>query len=181
MNRQIRILIVEDEEAIREGLIDVLVFHGYTVDSAATGPAGLDKARSGKFDLVLLDIMLPGMDGYEICDRIRKEDRDLAIIMLTAKTSDEEIIEGRNRVLMTTSRNPFPSSNWCFALKQSCDGPRPASNRPGPYSLALWSSTPKICPLRVSTGKSPLRGEKSTFSATWHRITIDRFPGMNYF
>ena len=94
MNRQIRILIVEDEEAIREGLIDVLVFHGYTVDSAATGPAGLDKARSGKFDLVLLDIMLPGMDGYEICDRIRKEDRDLAIIMLTAKTSDEEIIEG---------------------------------------------------------------------------------------
>jgi len=94
MNRQIRILIVEDEEAIREGLIDVLVFHGYAVDSAATGPAGLDKALSGKFDLVLLDIMLPGMDGYEICDRIRKEDRDLAIIMLTAKTSDEEIIEG---------------------------------------------------------------------------------------
>ena len=94
MNKQIRILIVEDEEAIREGLIDVLVFHGYAVDSAATGPDGLDKAQSGKFDLVLLDIMLPGMDGYEICDRIRKEDRDLAIIMLTAKTSDEEIIEG---------------------------------------------------------------------------------------
>jgi len=94
MNRQIHILIVEDEEAIREGLIDVLVFHGYTVDSATNGPDGLDKAQSGKFDLVLLDIMLPGMDGYEICDRIRREDRELAIIMLTAKTSDEEIIEG---------------------------------------------------------------------------------------
>jgi len=94
MNRQIRILIVEDEEAIREGLIDVLVFHGYTVDSAANGPDGLEKAQSGKFDLVLLDIMLPGMDGYEVCDRIRSEDHDLAIIMLTAKTSDEEIIEG---------------------------------------------------------------------------------------
>ena len=94
MNRQIRILIVEDEEAIREGLIDVLVFHGYGVDSAATGPDGLQKAQTGKFDLILLDIMLPGMDGYEICDRIRKEDRDQAIIMLTAKTSDEEIIEG---------------------------------------------------------------------------------------
>jgi DNA-binding response OmpR family regulator len=94
MNGQIRILIVEDEEAIREGLTDVLVFHGYTVDSAATGPDGLEKAQSGKFDLVLLDIMLPGMDGYEICDRIRQKDRDLAIIMLTAKTSDDEIIEG---------------------------------------------------------------------------------------
>jgi len=94
MNRQIRILVVEDEEAIREGLIDVLVFHGYEVDSAATGPDGLEKAQTGKFDLVLLDIMLPGMDGYEICDRIRTDDRDQAIIMLTAKTSDEEIIEG---------------------------------------------------------------------------------------
>jgi len=94
MNRQIRILIVEDEEAIREGLIDVLVFHGYTVDSATNGPDGLEKAQSGKFDLVLLDLMLPGLDGYAICDRIRREDRDLAIIMLTAKTSDEEIIEG---------------------------------------------------------------------------------------
>lgn len=94
MNKQIRILIVEDEEAIRTGLIDVLVFHGYDVDSAATGPDGLEKALTGKFDLILLDIMLPGMDGYEICDRIRTEDRNQPIIMLTAKTSDEEIIQG---------------------------------------------------------------------------------------
>ena len=94
MNRQIRILVVEDEEAIREGLVDVLVFHGYEVDSAATGPDGLEKSLTGKFDLILLDIMLPGMDGYEICNRIRSEDRNQPIIMLTAKTSDEEIVQG---------------------------------------------------------------------------------------
>lgn len=94
MNRQIRILVVEDEEAIRTGLIDVLVFHGYKADSAATGPDGLEKAMTGHFDLILLDIMLPGMDGYEICDRIRTVDREQPIIMLTAKTSDEEIIQG---------------------------------------------------------------------------------------
>jgi two-component system response regulator RegX3 len=94
MNRQIRVLVVEDEEAIRTGLIDVLVFHGYEVDSAATGPDGLEKALTGRFDLVLLDIMLPGIDGYEICDRIRAVDRDQPIIMLTAKTSDEEIVQG---------------------------------------------------------------------------------------
>jgi DNA-binding response OmpR family regulator len=94
MNRQIRILVVEDEEAIRTGLIDVLVFHGYDADSAATGPDGLEKALTGKFDLILLDIMLPEMDGYEICDRIRSQDREQPIIMLTAKTSDEEIIQG---------------------------------------------------------------------------------------
>jgi len=89
-----KILVVEDEEAIRTGLIDVLVFHGYEVDSSATGPEGLSKALTGKFDLILLDIMLPGMDGYAICDRIRAQDRHQPIIMLTAKTSDEDIIEG---------------------------------------------------------------------------------------
>jgi len=94
MNRQLRVLVVEDEEAIRTGLIDVLVFHGYEVDSAATGPEGLEKALTGKFELILLDIMLPGMDGYEICDRIRAVDRNQPIIMLTAKTSDEEIVQG---------------------------------------------------------------------------------------
>jgi two-component system response regulator RegX3 len=89
-----RILVVEDEEAIRSGLIDVLVFHGYETDAAATGPEGLEKALTGKFDLILLDIMLPGMDGYEICNEIRAKDRDQPIIMLTAKTSDDEIIQG---------------------------------------------------------------------------------------
>jgi len=92
--RKPRILVVEDEPAIRDGLIDVLLFHQYDVDSAATGPEGLQKALSGRFDLILLDIMLPGMDGYEICDRVRGHDSDQAIIMLTAKTSDEEIVQG---------------------------------------------------------------------------------------
>ena len=94
MIRPIRVLVVEDEEAIRTGLIDVLVFHGYEVDSAATGPEGLKKALTGKFELILLDVMLPGMDGYAICDEIRAVDRHQPIIMLTAKSSDEEIIQG---------------------------------------------------------------------------------------
>jgi DNA-binding response OmpR family regulator len=94
MNRRMRILVIEDEEAIRQGLTDVLVFHGYEVDSAATGPEGLRKALTGKFDLVLLDLMLPGIDGYEICNRIRTEDRDQPIVMLTAKASDQDIVAG---------------------------------------------------------------------------------------
>jgi len=94
MQRKLRILIVEDEEAIRTGLRDVLVFHGYEVDCAADGNEGLDKALSGGFDLILLDIMLPGMDGFVICNRIRSRDRDQPIIMLTARSSDEDIIQG---------------------------------------------------------------------------------------
>ena len=94
MQRKIRILIVEDEDAIRTGLMDVMVFHGYEVDYAANGREGLEKALSGTFDLILLDVMLPGMNGFEICNRIRSQDRDQPIIMLTAKSSDEDIIEG---------------------------------------------------------------------------------------
>ena len=94
MQRKIRILIVEDEEAIRTGLIDVLVYHGYEVEFAADGISGLDKALSGRFDLILLDVMLPGMDGFEICNRIRAQDRDQPVIMLTAKSTDEDIIQG---------------------------------------------------------------------------------------
>jgi len=94
MQRKIRILIVEDEAAIRTGLMDVLVYHGYDVKFAADGQSGLDMALSGRFDLILLDVMLPGMDGFEICNRIRAQDRDQPIIMLTARSTDEDIIQG---------------------------------------------------------------------------------------
>ncbi len=94
MTRQITILVVEDEAAIREGLIDVLIFHGYAVESADNGNDGLRMSLSGTFDLVLLDIMLPGIDGYQICNKIREQDRVQPIIMLTAKTSDDEIVHG---------------------------------------------------------------------------------------
>lgn len=94
MSAKAKILVVEDEEAILTGLIDVLVFHGFDVDSASDGLSGKDKALTGQFDLILLDVMLPGMNGFEICNLIRQSDREQAIIMLTAKTSDEDIIQG---------------------------------------------------------------------------------------
>ena len=89
-----RILVVEDEAAIRDGLTDVLVFHGYRVDAVGDGRDGLKEALTGQYDLILLDVMLPGRDGFSICDEIRKVDRDQPIIMLTAKTSDEDIVNG---------------------------------------------------------------------------------------
>jgi DNA-binding response OmpR family regulator len=91
---KLRILVVEDEAAIRDGLADVLVYHGFDVDAVGDGRDGLQKALSGHYDLLLLDVMLPGRDGFAICDEVRKVDRDLAIIMLTAKTSDEDIVNG---------------------------------------------------------------------------------------
>jgi len=88
------ILIVEDEEAIRIGLVDVFVYRGYKVEFAEDGAVGLEMALSGKFDLILLDVMLPSIDGFTICQKIREQDKEQPIIMLTAKTADEDIING---------------------------------------------------------------------------------------
>lgn len=94
MSSKRRILIVEDEAAIRGGLIDVFTYHGFQVDSAADGNDGWHKAQRGPYDMVLLDVMLPGVDGFEICRRLRDLDREQAIILLTARGTDEDIIHG---------------------------------------------------------------------------------------
>ncbi len=94
MPRKSRLLIVEDEEPIRVGLEDLFVYHGFEVETADDGPSGLHKALSGAFDLILLDLMLPGLDGFTICDRVRARDRSQPIIMLTARTADADIIQG---------------------------------------------------------------------------------------
>jgi two-component system response regulator RegX3 len=94
MQRKIRILVVEDEAAIRNGLVDVLVFHGYEADAEEDGNRGLKKATSGRYDLILLDVMLPGTNGFDICNQVRAQDPEQPVIMLTAKTSDEDIIQG---------------------------------------------------------------------------------------
>jgi len=94
MGSQAKILIIEDEAAIRTGLVDVLVYHGYQVEAEANGRLGLETALSGRFDLLLLDVMLPEMNGFDICHRLRQSEPDLAIIMLTAKSMDEDIVQG---------------------------------------------------------------------------------------
>jgi two-component system response regulator RegX3 len=94
MQRKPRLLIVEDEAAIRTGLVDVFVYHGYEVEQAADGERGLALALSGRFDLVVLDVMLPGRNGFDVCAAIRDVDREQPIIMLTAKSADEDVIHG---------------------------------------------------------------------------------------
>lgn len=94
MSKNNSILIVEDEDAIRTGLVDVFIYHGFEVDYAADGEEGLIKAQSGKFDLIILDVMLPSMNGFDICKAIRDKDKSQPIIMLTAKTADEDIVQG---------------------------------------------------------------------------------------
>lgn len=89
-----RILIIEDDQSIRSGLEDDFRFEGYQVESAVNGKEGLAKALSNHPDLILLDIMLPEMDGLEVCKELRRRKVGVPIIMLTAKSQDFDIIVG---------------------------------------------------------------------------------------
>lgn len=89
-----RILVVEDDPAILNGLLDVLVFNGYGADGVADGGKGLTAALSQAYDLILLDVMLPTMDGFSICRQLRAEKPNQAIIMITAKGAEEDVVTG---------------------------------------------------------------------------------------
>lgn len=87
-----RILIIEDEEAIRSILRELLLDAGYEVEEAADGPEGIAKFRAWRFALVLLDLMLPGLDGYAVCEQIRRVS-DIPVIMLTALDGEDAQIK----------------------------------------------------------------------------------------
>lgn len=89
-----RILIVEDETALADALTEILTQNGYLADAIYTGTDGLDYIRTGIYDLILLDIMLPGVDGLTILKTIRREKIHTPVILLTAKSELSDIITG---------------------------------------------------------------------------------------
>jgi DNA-binding response OmpR family regulator len=91
-----RILIIEDEPALMRGLKDTFTSKGFDVSTAADGEAGLRQALGSSPDLILLDLMLPRVNGYEICRAVRESGLEVPIVMLTAKGQEEDIILGLN-------------------------------------------------------------------------------------
>lgn len=89
-----RLLIVEDEQVMAEGLRGLLEHQGYAVDLAADGEAGLDCALTGLYDLLILDIMLPELDGLEVLTQLRRAGIETPVLMLTARSSVEDRIRG---------------------------------------------------------------------------------------
>ena len=88
------ILVVDDELLIRKGLAALMEKNGYSVRMARDGIAALRAIRAGRPDLVLLDVMMPIMDGFAVCETIRRCDRDLPIVFLTSKDGDEDQVRG---------------------------------------------------------------------------------------
>ena len=114
-----RILIVEDEEAIVEVVSQTLRRHGYETASAADGDDALEKAFSLRPDLVILDLMLPKMDGWEVCRRL-KADRQTAsvpVLMLTARREERDVVEGLEIGADDYMKKPFSLSELAARVK----------------------------------------------------------------
>ena len=91
---KVRVLVVEDEEPIRTGLCDVLAFHGFDPEPIGRGDDGLERALTGEHALVLLDVMLPGLSGFDVCRKLRESDDRTPVLMLTARGAEDDVLEG---------------------------------------------------------------------------------------
>lgn len=112
MSKQ-KILVVEDEESLLKLESILLTSKGYEVQGVTNGQAALDAIAAEKPDLVLLDIMLPEMDGFEVCRRIKEnpQTKDLPVVMLTAKKSREDMARGQQVGADWYITKPFKSVN----------------------------------------------------------------------
>jgi two-component system alkaline phosphatase synthesis response regulator PhoP len=94
MKMSSRILLIEDEPGLVLTLSDLMAVEGYEVESAIDGPTGLARASRERFDLLVLDVMLPGMNGLDVCRHLRQHGNDVPILMLTAKTQLTDRVVG---------------------------------------------------------------------------------------
>ena len=122
-----RILVVEDEPGIALGLEDDLRLEGYTVEVAADGVTASRLARSGLFDLILLDVMLPGKDGFEVCRDLRRAGLKTPVLMLTAKARESEKVMGLELGADDYVTKPFGTRELRARIKallrRASDGP----------------------------------------------------------
>jgi two-component system KDP operon response regulator KdpE len=114
-----RILVVDDEPQIRRVMRTTLTAHGYEVEDARSGEDGLEKLRAGKYDLVLLDINMPGMGGVEACRTIRQERHgsELAIIMLTVRSAESDKVEALDAGADDYVTKPFSTTELLARIR----------------------------------------------------------------
>lgn len=89
-----KLLLIEDHQDIAGVIFDYFEIKGYTLDYANNGQQGYDLGRSQHYDLIILDVMLPRMDGYTVCQKLREQGIDTPILMLTARDTREDTLEG---------------------------------------------------------------------------------------
>lgn len=131
-----KILIIEDDENILQLERDYLEANSFETDFAVDGEAGAKKAIENKYDLILLDIMLPGLDGFEICKRIR-DVKNIPILLVSAKKSDTDKINGLSFGADDYIIKPFSPSELVARVKAHISRYQRLTNTPEPSILTL--------------------------------------------
>ena len=143
MEAKLPILVVEDEAALRTGLCDLLAFRGFAPTAVDSGDEGLRRALAGRFALVLLDVMLPGLSGLDVCSELRAKRPEQPILMLTARGAEEDVLEGFRRGADDYVTKPFSVSELMARvealLRRSGRLPRAEL---APFAFGRWRIDP---------------------------------------
>jgi DNA-binding response OmpR family regulator len=143
MSSAARILLIEDEPALARGLSDTLRARGFEVEVVSDGERGLEESLRGRADLILLDVMLPKVNGYEICRAIREQGIETPILMLTAKGQEQDVILGLNLGADDYVTKPFRVGELIARAQAFLRrrGPAPAVLRFGDCEIDLRART----------------------------------------
>lgn len=117
-----KILIVEDEKLLADSLKTLLESKGFDVETVYDGISGAEYAELGVYDLLILDVMMPGMDGYAVARSVRARRCGVPILMLTARSSLEDRVEGSTPERITISQSPLTRASCSRASTRCCGG-----------------------------------------------------------
>ncbi len=149
------ILVVEDEEAIAQGLVFNLERKGYRVDLAGDGEIALEMAADRGYDLIVLDVALPGIDGFEVCQRLRRDGIFTAILILTARDQPDDVVYGLKTGADDYMVKPFDLAEFLARAE-------------GLLRRAEWSRTDsQSAGDRVAAGDTGDTGSRLTFGPFW--------------
>lgn len=137
------ILVVEDEEPIRRGVCDVLAYHGHEPEGAATGDEGLRAGMDSRFELVILDVMLPGRSGFDVCSELRAARPRLPILMLTARGAEEDVLRGFRAGSDDYVTKPFSVAELVARVEALLRRTgRPGREPAPPFAVGAWRVDP---------------------------------------
>jgi DNA-binding response OmpR family regulator len=164
-----RLLIVEDEKRLALSLAKGLTAEGYAVDVVHDGVDGLHRASEGTYDLVILDIMLPGMNGYRVCSTLRAAGHDVPILMLTAKDGEYDEAEGLDTGADDYLTKPFSYVVLVARVKALLR--RRGNGGPSPVHT-LGDLRVDTAARRVFRGEAGERGEESEVTLTAKEFAV---------
>lgn len=166
-----RILLVEDEDSLATGLVDVLTLKGYRVDRAAEGPEGLTMALLGDYELILLDVELPGLSGFEILKELRLQGLPTRVLMLTSRDSEVDRVLSFELGVDDYVSKPFSLSELLGRIKALLRRSLQLSSAPAPTVTVRFHETViDLEAFRVLRGEEELKLPSKAFAVLKHLL-----------